>query len=212
MAQTLSGYITQTRRLLHDVNGNFWTDAELTDYINDGRNTLVRDTGCNRVLQSYTVPSGVETVDFSVLPEGTNTIDVINVNLYWGNSRIPLYYLAWTDFNAQLRYWQNYTGRPIAYSMYGPKKLFIGPTPDQSYVMEFDTVVEVDPMVTGAEVEVLAAPFTEAVPFYAAYIAKYQEQSYGEAEIFDQQYNKHVREILSNTFTRRLPTPYVAGY
>lgn len=212
MAQTLSGYITQTRRLLHDVNANFWTDAELTDYINDGRNTLVRDTGCNRVLQSHTAPASVETISFSALPQGDKTIDVINVNLYWGNSRIPLYYLAWTDFNAQLRYWQNYTGRPIAYSMYGAKQLYIGPSPDQSYVMEFDTVVEVDPMVNGSDVETLPAPFTEAIPFFAAYMAKYQEQSYGEAEIFDQQYNKHVREILGSTFTRRLPTPYVAGY
>ena len=212
MAQTLSGYITQTRRLLHDVNGNFWTDAELTDYINDGRNTLVRDCGCNRVLQTYTAPSGVETISFSALPQGTKTIDLINVNLYWGNSRVPLYYLAWTDFNAQLRYWQNYTGRPIAYSMYGPKQLYIGPVPDQNYVMEFDTVVEVDPMASGSDVETLPAPFTEAVPYFAANIAKYQEQSYGEAEIFKQEYTKHVLEILNGTYTRRLPTPYVAGY
>ena len=46
MATTLSTYITQVRRLLHDVNANFWTDPELTDYINEARNRLVRDTGC----------------------------------------------------------------------------------------------------------------------------------------------------------------------
>lgn len=212
MATTLSGYITETRRLLHDVNANFWTNAELTDYINDGRSTMVRDTGCNRVLQSYTAPYNVETIDFSALPEGVNTIDVLNVNLYWGNSRVPLYYLPWTDFNAQLRYWQNYTGRPIGYSMYGPKKVFIGPKPDQAYLMELDTVVLPEPLVTLSEVETLPTPFTEAVPFYAAYIAKYQEQSYGEAEIFKAEYTKHVLEALNTTFTRRLPTPYVAGY
>jgi hypothetical protein len=212
MAQTLSGYITDTRRLLHDVNANFWTDAELTSYINDGRNTLVRDTGCNRVLQSYTAPYNVETIDFSGLPEGTKTIDILNINLYWGNSRVPLYYFPWTNFNAQLRYWQNYTGRPIAFSMYGPKKIFIGPKPDQAYVMELDTVVEVDPMTAGADVETLPNPFIEAVPFYAAYIAKYQEQSYGEAEIFKNEYTKHVMEALNGTFTRRLPTPFVSGY
>jgi hypothetical protein len=212
MATTLSGYITETRRLLHDVNGNFWTNAELTDYINDGRSTMVRDTGCNRVLQSYTAPYNVETIDFSALPEGVNTIDVLNINLYWGNSRVPLYYLPWTDFNAQLRYWQNYTGRPIGYSMYGPKKVFIGPKPDQAYVMELDTVVLPLPLVSLADVETLPTPFTESVPFYAAYIAKYQEQSYGEAEIFKAEYTKHVLEALNTTFTRRLPTPYVAGY
>jgi hypothetical protein len=212
MADTLSGYITQTRRLLHDVNANFWTDAELTDYINDGRNTLVRDTGCNRVLQNHTALYDVETIDFADLPEGVNTIDVLNVILYWGNTRIPLSYLPWTNFNAQMRYWQSYTGRPVAFSMYGPKKIFIGPKPDQNYQMELDTVVMVDPMVNGADVETLPTPFTEAVPFYAAYIAKYKEQSYGEAEIFKQEYSKHVLEALNTTFTRRLPTPYIAGY
>jgi hypothetical protein len=163
-------------------------------------------------LQNHTVTYNVETIDFADLPEGVNTVDVLNVILYWGNSRIPLYYLPWTDFNAQLRYWQNYTGRPVGFSMYGPKKIFIGPKPDQAYEMEIDTVVLVDPMTNGADVEVLPTPFTEAVPFYAAYLAKYQEQSYGEAEIFKQEYSKHVMEALNTTFTRRLPTPYTAGY
>ena len=212
MTTTLSGYITQTRRLLHDVNANFWTNAELTDYINDGRGHLVQDTGCNRVLQSYTLAQGTETVDFSALPQGTNTIDVLNVILYWGNTRIPLAYLPWTDFNAQLRYWQTYTGRPVGFSMYGPKKIYISPTTDQSYQAEFDTVVLKDPLTDADPVETLPTPFTEAVPFYAAYLAKYQEQSYGEAEIFKQEYQKHVLQALNTTFTRRLPTPYISGY
>jgi len=212
MATTLSGYITQTRRLLHDVNANFWTNAEITDYVNDGRLELIQDTGCNRVLQTYTLPQGTETIDFSVLPEGDKTIDVLNLILYWGNTRIPLYYLPWTDFNAQLRYWQTYTGRPVSFSMYGPKKIYIAPTTDQTYQAEFDTVVLKDPLTDADPVETLPNVFTEAVPFYAAYMAKYQEQSYGEAEIFKQEYQKRIIAALNTTFTRRLPTPYISGY
>jgi len=212
MATTLSGYITETRRLLHDVNANFWTNEELTDYINDGRNHLIQDTGCNRILQTYTTVYNVETIDFAALPEGTNTIDVLTTNLYWGNSRVPLYYMAWSNFNAQLRFWQNYTGRPVGFSMYGPKKIFIGPKPDQAYLIELDTVVLKEPLTDADPVETLPTPFTEAVPFYAAYIAKYQEQSYGEAEILKQEYQKHVMQALNTTFTRRLPTPYISGY
>jgi hypothetical protein len=152
MATTLSGYITETRRLLHDVNANFWTDAELTDYINDGRNHLVQDTGCNRILQSHTAPTGIETINFSDLPQGVNTIDVLTINLYWGNSRVPLYYMAWSNFNAQLRFWQNYNGRPVGFSMYGPKQVYIGPKPDQDYELELDTVVLKDPLTTGIPV------------------------------------------------------------
>ena len=212
MATTLSGYITETRRLLHDVNANFWTNAELTDYINDGRNHLIQDTGCNRVLQTYTTVYNVETIDFSALPESDDTIDVLTINLYWGNSRVPLYYMAWSNFNAQLRFWQNYTGRPVGFSMYGPKKIYIGPKPDEAYLMELDTVVLKPPLTDADPVETLPTPFTEAVPFYAAYLAKYQEQSYGEAEILKQEYQKHVMQALNTTFTRRLPTPYISGY
>ena len=63
MSQTLSGYITEVRRLLHDANGNFYTDTELTDYINDARERLVRDTGCLRIVQISQTPLKVRSTD-----------------------------------------------------------------------------------------------------------------------------------------------------
>ena len=210
---TLSEYITDTRRLLHDVNGNFWTDAELTSYINEGRANTVRDSGCKRVLQSYTLSVGVETIPFASLPQGSNTLDILNINLYWGDSRWPMYYMAWTDFNAQLRFWQNYNGRPIGFSMYGYKTIYIGPKPDQTYTVEVDTVVLPVDLVNGADPDTdIPEPFTECVPFFAAHMAKFQEQSYGESEIFKQQYTKEILGCLNSTFTRRMPSVYQSGY
>jgi hypothetical protein len=148
---TLNEYITETRRLLHDVNGNFWTDQELTDYINDARGHTVQDSGCRRILQTYTLTVGDETIDYSDLTQGNNTIDILNINLYWGDSRWPMYYMAWTDFNAQLRFWQNYNGRPIGFSIYGAKTIYIGPKPDQAYEIELDTVVLPSALVTGSQ-------------------------------------------------------------
>jgi len=49
------------------------------------------------------------------------------------------------------------------------------------------------------------------VQYYAAYKAKFYEQSYGEAEIFKQEYNKHILNVLNSTFTRRIPDPYSSG-
>jgi hypothetical protein len=138
---TLNDYIVETRRLLHDVSGNFWTTQEITDYVNDGRTHVVQDSGCKRVIQSYTMAVGQETIAYSTLPQGNSTIDVLNINLYWGDSRFPMYYMAWTDFNAQLRFWQNYNGRPVGFSIYGVKTIYIGPKPDQTYELELDTVV-----------------------------------------------------------------------
>ena len=210
---TLSDYITETRRLLHDVNGNFWTDSELIDYINDARGHTVQDSGCRRILQTYTLTVGDETIDYLDLPQGNNTIDILNINLYWGDSRWPMYYMAWTDFNAQLRFWQNYNGRPIGFSIYGAKTIYIGPKPDQVYEIELDTVVLPSPLVTGSQSDTdIQSPFYEAVAYYAAHKAKYQEQSYGESEIFKQEYTKQILGALNSTFTRRLPSVYQSGY
>lgn len=212
MAVTLAQYITQCRRLLHDANANFWSDQELTDYINDARNKLVRDTGCLRTIQTSATVTNQETYTFASLPQGDQTMDIINLNLYWGSTRIPLRYLPWTDFNAQLRYWQNYYGRPVAYSMYGPQTFYLGPVPDEVYTMELDTVIEPTALVNAADTDTIPDIWTSPVAFYACYTAKFKEQSYGEAEIFNQQYMKKVQSVLVGTMTRRMPTPYSQAY
>jgi hypothetical protein len=282
MAQTLQGYITEVRRLLHDANGNFYTDSQLTDYINAARERLVRDTGCLRSIQltqlplapvpgganpywwsantavnlnDYVVsniyiyqvvgagtlgstappyPTGStglppsapflngsatlqyagnsELINYSCLPQGLNTLDVLNINLYWGNTRVPLQYLAWTDFNAKLRFWQNYIGRPVAFSIFGQQQIYFGPVPDQVYTIELDTVLLPSIMVNLADTDTINYPYTGPVAYYAAYTAKYYEQSFGEAEIYKQEYIKHVQAVQASIMTRRIPNAYAQGY
>ncbi len=208
----LSDYITECRRLLHDANGVFYSDSELTDYINTAREQLVRDTGCLRELQSDATIASTETYTFATLASANKTIDVLNINLYWGNTRVPLRYLPWTQFNAELRFWQNYSGRPVAFSLYGPKKYFLGPVPDQVYQTELDTVILPNELVNDSSTEQIPTPFTDPVAYYACRQAKYKEQSYGEAEIFKQEYTKEVKNVLASTYTRRMPSPYSNPY
>lgn len=212
MSQTLSGYITECRRLLHDANANFYSNPELTDYINQARQRLVRDTGCLRTYQTSATVTNQEVYTFASLPNAAFTMDVLNINIIWGNSRIPLRYMPWTQFNAELRFWQNYIGRPIAFSMYGPTSFYISPVPDQVYVMELDTVILPTPLVTDAQVDEIPDPWTSPVAFYACYKAKFKEQSYGEAEIFKQEYTRQAQSVLATTYTRRMPSPYSAPY
>lgn len=303
---TLNTYITEVRRLLHDANGNFYSDSQLTDYINSSRERTVRDTGALREIvvsqtpcmvaptatiggatpayptawaantaytagqfvfsniytyqvttsgtSSDTAPpypeatqnnynnyppsteflngtvgltyvGNCENISYEALtylmgtsplaPSTGNTVlDIVNINLYWGNTRVPMDYLAWTDFNTRLRFWQNYIGRPLAYSIYGQQNIFLGPVPDQIYQIEVDCVVLPLPLTTVLpnEVDKIKDPYTSAVKFYAAYLAKFYEQSYGESEIYKQEYAKQVNSILNSVFTRRIPTPYSQGF
>lgn len=212
MSVTLSEYITECRRLLHDANANFYSDSELTDYINNARQRLVRDTGCLRNYQTSATITNQEVYNFSSLPQAALTMDILNINLIWGNTRIPLRYLPWTQFNAELRFWQNYSGRPIAFSMYGPTSFYLAPYPDQVYAMELDTVIMPTALVSNTQTDEIPEPWTTPVAFYACYKAKYKEQSYGEAEIFKQEYQKQAQSVISTTFTRRMPNPYSTPY
>lgn len=60
----LQTYITEVSRLLHDSSFQFQSQAEIVDYINFARTRVVRDTGCNRLLQTIYLSTGVEVYPF----------------------------------------------------------------------------------------------------------------------------------------------------
>jgi hypothetical protein len=274
----LSDYVISTRRLLHDVSGNFWTDAELTDYINEGRARVVSDTGCLRINQvpvfqfnteqyaygcvtgvsitsggsgftngtynlsitggggtgavgTYTCSggavtsatittqgSGYKTTPTVSFPSGggssavglvgyinANTLDILSVTIIWGNFRIPLNYMPFTELTAKLRVWTTWQQRPAAFSVFGQQTLYVGPLPDQIYVSEMDSVILPNVLIDNSTVEQIAYPFVTPVPYYAARLAKIKEQSYNEAEMFMQMYKKRALDSIASTYTRRLP-------
>ena len=278
MAVNLSSYITQVQRLLHDVSGNFWTTAQLTDYINEARARTVSDTGCLRFNQvpifqpmteaySYggvtgvnvstpgsgytngtynlvisggggTGATGTYTVANNVVATATivnqgagytstptvafpsgggtlaagqvgyindNTLDILSVTIIWGNFRIPLNYMPFTELTSKLRMWTTWQQRPAAFSVFGQQTLYVGPLPDQIYVSEMDSVLLPNVLIDNTTVEQIAYPFTAPVAYYAARLAKIQEQSYAEAEMFFNMYKKRALDSIASTFTRRLP-------
>ena len=299
---TLNTYLTQVQRLLHDANNNFYSQSQLTDYINSARERVVRDTGALREIVVTQTPCQVaptatigsvppanplawaastaytagqfvfsnifiyqvtqsgtsgttappypannvnnysnyppstqflngtvgltyvgncENISYAALtnlmgssplsPSSGNTVlDILNINLYWGNTRIPLDYLSWSDFNSRLRFWQNYIGRPLAFSIYGQQQIYIGPVPDQVYQVEIDCVVLPNALSlnTPNTTDSINDPYSSCVQFYAAYLAKYYEQSYGESEIYKQEYLKHINSVINSVYTRRIPSVY----
>lgn len=61
----LTEYINQVRRLLHDANAQYWSDAELTDDINQARQKIALDTGCVRQLANFYLSQSAESYPFS---------------------------------------------------------------------------------------------------------------------------------------------------
>jgi hypothetical protein len=211
----LNKYLLQTRRLLHDPNGQLWSDAQLTDYINDGRNRVCQDTKCLRQITSVTLTAGVEQYTIATLADSlglaANIVDVMNIDLYWGSTRYSLSYAPWTTFNANLRYWQNLPQRPIAYTRMGALSVYFGPVPDQAYLTDWTVAINPNALVTDSTPEQIPVPFTEPVQFWAAYQAKFYEQAMGEANIFASEYTKRLLMNQRSFMTRVIPDPYMTG-
>lgn len=204
----LSDYLTQTQRLLHDSTAVYWSVPELTDYINTARMRVVADTGCNRVLQTLNLTQGQETYAYSALPSGASTFDVLNLTVLWGGLRVPCTYMPYTEFNLKMRAWQNFQNRPTVYTVYGGNTVYVGPIPDQTYVSEWDTVVSPAMLVNLTDQDTIYFPFSDPIPFYAAYLAKYKEQSVEEANRFLQSYAQKTAQAVRSSFTRRITNPY----
>jgi hypothetical protein len=218
----LNQYITQVQRLLHDTNAQYWSVSELTDYINEARNRVAKDTRCCRQqllsfpivynTEQYTLAT-VQAYAATALGVGYDVVDVMGINIYWGSTRIKLAFLPWTRFDVQFRYWTNMQSRPVCYSKQGMTNIFVGPIPDQNYNSDWDVSLIPPPLAATSAVPNpqdtdITEPFATSVKYYAAYLAKFREQAMGEANIFEQMY-------LKNTFTetkaytyRIIPDPY----
>jgi hypothetical protein len=215
MSTTLQNYITQCQRLLHDTSANFWPVSELTDYINAGRNQIAQDSKCLRQLATtisltagtelYNIASSVATAS---TPITNPVVDVLGISLYWGNTRFKMNYMAFSQFDAQVRAWQLYQSRPVIFTRMGALNIYVGPIPDQNYVTDWDVAVLPTPLVLTTDVDTIPPPWTDPVQYWACYLAKFKEQSMGEANIFKAQYYEQGRRAQRAFMTRVLPNPY----
>jgi hypothetical protein len=140
----------------------------------------------------------------------TYTYDIIGVHVLWGTQRYSLRWYAFSFFSAQLRPWTaaTYQQQPIAFSAYGENSIFIGPPPDQSYSVEFDTVVLPTPLADYVTIDPIPTKLQRAVQFYAAYRALQNMRLFGEAEAMRGIYDRTLVELGATSYIRRIADPY----
>jgi hypothetical protein len=213
----LSTYITQVQRLLHDPNAQFWSVSELTDYINEARNRVAQDTKCLRQLITN-ASTGITLVAGQELYQNATFIppafqpylfSIQSIHLYWGNTRWPLFFFSFTDFNARMRAWNNLQQRPLAWCRMGALAFYVGPIPDQNYAIDIDMSIVPNALTSDATPEQLPVPFQEPVKYYAAHLAKFREQAMGEAAVFENQYKTRLRASAVAFNSNMTPNPYL---
>lgn len=158
-------------------------------------------------------PSGTGAV-IAVGVISINTFDVLDIHPLWGTQRYTLDWYPWRNFSALFRQWTaaSYQRQPVAWAVYGDNSVFIGPPPDQSYQIEFDTIILPTPFAVNdiTTQDAIPAMSQDPIQFYAAYLAKKNAQNLGEAESFLNDYRRRLLEVTS-VYTGRIKSQYEAG-
>lgn len=137
-----------------------------------------------------------------------NTLDILNVSLIWGETRYVLDWKDWSEFNAKYRFWLTQQQRPTCWAMYGESAIYIALLPDQFYQAEIDTIILPTDLVDDTSIENISLAYQSPIKYYAAYILKMKEQSFGESEWFETKYAERMHQVINEVYTRRIPSMY----
>ena len=187
----LATYLTQTAQLLQNpaAPASLYSSSDLTGWINTARGQLAIESECIRSLGSMTTTSGTKSYAFSTIGIGTSSITGIQ-----GIINVRMLALAYSGGVAQLspRSWEEFfsfficqspvlsNAQPTDWAQFQQGvsgNIYFSPTPDATYTVTADAVGYPIPLVDDTTVESIPYPWTDAVPYFAAYLALLAAQS-----------------------------------
>jgi hypothetical protein len=211
----LTAYLTQTRRLLQNPPATpaLYSDVDLTSFINTARTQLAGETECIRATSTLSLTSSTQSYAFSAITIGlTGAQSVLNVRL----ASIPVSAVPtlldgrpWEWF--YLYYVANGTisnGTPVRWAQQGQGvsgTLFFSPTPNASFTASLDTVLLPVALTTDSTPEAIPYPWTDAIPFYAAYYAYMSAQRQADADMMYARYKDFSRRAREEATPTVLP-------
>lgn len=207
----LYAYLKQTILLIADLKQQVSNPANLISYVNIARRQLAGESESVRVMGSLPLVAGTQTYAFSTVTlPGSGLGSVLNARMIWvvvGGGQ------AWVTprgFEYFGLYFLNkvvpLTGLPTDWAQFGQGvngTLYFYPIPDNAYTVKLDTVCLPIDLALDTDVEAIPSPWTDAIPYYAAYLAYSDAQRPEEAQTMFARYEQFVSRA------RRFATPSV---
>lgn len=204
--ETLSSYLTKLRRLLHDANDVYWTQAAKTAYLNQAIQQRDRDTGMLRTRGFVSLTEG--TSAYLLTTVSSQTYDVVGIGVYQGNFRIQMQQIAYTDLQLQYQNVLSFNQYPMAFARYGASSLIFAPSPNQNYLSEWDCLLLSNELVNMTDADPLPAPWTDPVPYMAAHFAHLELGKMEEAERFLKIYQERLNGVMAGARGMQVTNPY----
>lgn len=185
LQQTANATATATATLTADAvtgltltnAGGGYIAAPSVTFSGGGGSGAAATAAIGNIWQTY---NGQQIYNFSdiVLPSGQGLSQVLavgNMSVIWSTYRYTMTRYSWSLFQSKINtYTSGYLYIPWAATQFGQGvsgSMYVYPIPNDSYPMEWDCTCLPSQLTTDADVEAIPYPWTDAVPYYAAYLA-----------------------------------------
>ena len=234
----LAQYVTDTRDLLNDSEGQFFRAPTLHRFINKSRRRIAAVSGCLRCI-----PSGVNThpmkeiypfSEWTSLAQGqiAGTSSILScrslsiaIGGRWdvhgeitsGGWKPMWRKIPFTDFQARFRiYNRTFLGtisEPGWFAQYGEGpdgKIYLAPIPSQQAPMEVDLTLIPAMLISDNDPEPIPYPWTDAVVYWAATLCLLQQQRREDAQAMAALFNSDMPMAAAVVCPQMIQTPYGA--
>ena len=218
----LTAYQNATAALLQNPPAPtpLYSTANITTWINSARGQLAGEAECIRVIGNQALVSGTHSYPFTgiTLPNAATAGygGVLNVRTVWLVSGSGQLWMRPDTFESFSLFALNTPtpaqGSPTMWAQYGQGALgsiFLSPAPNAAATIDLDCVVYPVPLVDDTTPEAIPYLWTDAVPYFAAYLALLSAQSTArdaDADKMLQRYEQFVQRA------RRSATPAVVPW
>lgn len=193
-------------QILDTITGaNPWVIPNINNVVAQGT-TVSAFTGTTMTLSAAATGSG--TYQFTVSPPNVtvvnqevystpsnvcltngvqNVIGVQSVAVNWGSYGSNLYtanFADWPTFQAFARQYPNLSGNPWYWTRFENvnNAVYLRPIPSLAFPMQWTTTCSVVPLTTDSTPEAIPYSYTDAVPYFAAYLAMMSSQRQDDAK------------------------------
>ncbi|MDE2021029.1 MAG: hypothetical protein KGJ13_11885, partial [Patescibacteria group bacterium] len=190
---TVSGGTITAITLTNPGSGYFQPVVTITDTSGSGATASAAVSPVTQLVQ------GQEVYNFSAMPLGNapgvaSIFAVKSVAIIYDNYRYVLPMYSFSTYQGFVRQYPNqYLYVPTVCCQYGQGaggSLYMYPLPSQSYSFQVDAFCLPSDLASDSDTEAIPLPWTDAVPYFAAYLAKLEMQDANGAQamlsLFDQ--------------------------
>ncbi|HXJ94211.1 MAG TPA: hypothetical protein VMT20_15290 [Terriglobia bacterium] len=173
-------YVQRVRLLVGDANYSLFNPTDVALFINEARRQVAMEGEVLRCLPQdlYTV-EGQEiypfsAVDLTPFPGYSYVYQVKSIALIWGSFQYVVERVSFSKYQAVVRnYTQGFQYIPCVGAQFGDGQnavMYLYPIANDVYQMFWDCYcAPIDLSGASGEVEAIPSPWTDAIPFYAAY-------------------------------------------